>query len=325
MANIYDRVIKEIIEPLLRPLAQIALHLQFNATEEIKDKIHVTMEREGDHLKLLLFDDKANNCILHLEFHVKDEDIGKLMLLKKGMLIVRLNKKVRQYVIYMGAQRRLRSLRAYFKDDTTQHRFEVIYLNKIDYREFLKYDIPEVAIMAVLGDFKGKTPEEVISEIIRKLNELTSDQPGASQHITRLEVLSNLRNLQTETIKIVNDMAFTYEIEKDLRYRQGVEEGREKGVKEGLEQGIEKGIEKGIEQGMEKKTHDFVCNLLNAGSFSEELIALLAGVNVSYVREVKASLKDSTSPEKGTVAAKSKQTSRVRNKPAAPGKAAKKK
>ena len=111
----------------------------------------------------------------------------------------------------------------------------------------------------------------------------------------------------------------------DMLKKHGWEQGLAEGIEKGREEGIEKGIEKGIEQGMEKKTHDFVCNLLNAGSFSEELIASLAGVNVSYVREVKASLKDSTSPEKGTVAAKSKQTSRVRNKPAAPGKAAKKK
>mgnify|MGYP001408449752 CR=1 FL=1 len=314
MANIYDRVIKEIIEPLLKPLAQIALHLQFNATREIKDKIHVTLEREGDHLKLLLFDDQTNNCILHLEFHVMDEDIGKLMLLKKGMLIVRLDKAVRQYVIYMGGKRKLKNLKPHYHDDKTHHRFEVIYLNRIAYQEFLQYDIPEVVIMAILGDFNDKTPEQVIREIIAKLNELTVGQPGSSQHFTRLEVLSNLRNLQHETIKIVNDMAFTYEIEKDLRYRQGVEEGMEKG--------IEKGMEKGMEKGIEKKTFDFVCNLLAAASFTDEMIASLAAVSVEYVKKVKETVK--TNPpvhsEKKTLPAKKRKTPSARKSPGKSGK-----
>ncbi|MBK8563247.1 MAG: hypothetical protein IPN76_07845 [Saprospiraceae bacterium] len=52
MANIYDRVIKEIIEPALRPLAEIALGLRFGDALEIEDKIQYTLEREADHLKM---------------------------------------------------------------------------------------------------------------------------------------------------------------------------------------------------------------------------------------------------------------------------------
>jgi hypothetical protein len=73
MENIYDKIVKEIIEPLLPPLAEIAFDLHLEETQEIKDKIQVTIERESDHNRILLYKDPKKNETLHLEFHVSDK------------------------------------------------------------------------------------------------------------------------------------------------------------------------------------------------------------------------------------------------------------
>ena len=81
-------------------------------------------------------------------------------------------------------------------------------------------------------------------------------------------------------------MALTYNIERDIRYNQGLEKG--------LEKGIEKGIEKGLEKGIEKATADrnaaFVKSLLQHTAHSTEEIAQLVGVPIEFVSKVKADL-----------------------------------
>jgi len=67
-----------------------------------------------------------------------------------------------------------------------------------------------------------------------------------------LEILSNIRNFQPETIKQLSAMPIMYDLKTDMRYQQGHEEGREEGLMNGIEKGIEQGIEKGIKEGREE-------------------------------------------------------------------------
>lgn len=77
-------------------------------------------------------------------------------------------------------------------------------------------------------------------------------------------------------------MPIHYDIETDELFLAGLEKG--------IEKGLEKGIEKGIEKGMEQQQHDTVVRLLKTRRFSEEEIAVFAGVTVAYVRKVKKRL-----------------------------------
>jgi hypothetical protein len=85
-----------------------------------------------------------------------------------------------------------------------------------------------------------------------------------------LFILSRIRNLDDETIKLLEKMPFHYNIEQDYLYKTG--------------------IKKGIETGIESKSHDFVVNLLQNTDFSFEKIALLAGVSVEFVAKVATDL-----------------------------------
>jgi len=59
------------------------------------------------------------------------------------------------------------------------------------------------------------------------------DKAVFGQHIRRLEALSNLLKLQPVFIKISRDMAFTYDLKTDIRYKQGKAEGIKAGIAEG--------------------------------------------------------------------------------------------
>ncbi|MEK7257735.1 MAG: hypothetical protein AAB316_23460 [Bacteroidota bacterium] len=294
MENIYDRAIKEIMEPSLLFVAEILLGIHLEHTRQLKDKIQVTLEREGDHIKMLIFIDQQLDCILHLEFHVKDEEIGGLMLLKKAMLWVMHHLFVKQFVIYMGSKKKLRYLKDFFKDEKTEHHFTVIMLRDISWRKFMESGVPEVVSLAILGNFEGEKPKKVVAEILRKLNELVGGQPGAEQHIKRLEIFSNLRKLQALTIETIQEMAWTYDLKSDLRYKQGWQEGKLIGKLatklEGKPDAIAEGIEKGIDIGEEKKEKLFVENLLLQSEFSDKKIASLADVPLAFVQKVRSRL-----------------------------------
>ncbi|MBK8563246.1 MAG: hypothetical protein IPN76_07840 [Saprospiraceae bacterium] len=60
-----------------------------------------------------MFEDTASRQVLHLEFHLPDEDIGGVMLLKKGMLHMLLNHSILQYVINLGDKIDLKNLKPF--------------------------------------------------------------------------------------------------------------------------------------------------------------------------------------------------------------------
>jgi hypothetical protein len=90
-----------------------------------------------------------------------------------------------------------------------------------------------------------------IREILCKIKEKVEEETLRGRYIRQLEVLSGLRNLQEQVCKEVSGMAIVYDIETDIRYRQGLERGLERGLEKGLEEGLEKGLEEGLEKGRE--------------------------------------------------------------------------
>ena len=55
MANDFDRIFKENVEPTLPILAKLLFGIQYTSVEEVKDKMQFTLEREPDFLKKSLY------------------------------------------------------------------------------------------------------------------------------------------------------------------------------------------------------------------------------------------------------------------------------
>ncbi|MEO5360185.1 MAG: hypothetical protein H7843_07010 [Nitrospirota bacterium] len=99
------------------------------------------------------------------------------------------------------------------------------------------------------------------------------------KYIRQVEVLSQLRDLQEDVCKKAEAMALVYDLERDVRFKQGRErgllegeqrgiergkiEGNEEGKQEGLLAGERKGLLEGIELGLELKFGSAGLELMN--------------------------------------------------------------
>jgi predicted transposase YdaD len=273
MSNIFDRIFKEDIEVMLEVFAKNILHVEMAKTIELKDKIQTTWEREGDFLKKLVFDDPSKDCVLHIEFHVKDENLTKWMLMTYGMIYFEFDVPVKQFVIYVGRKKKPK-MPFQTSHDNCKHLFTVINLREFSYKIFLESSIPELIVLTVLSDFEGERAEVMIREILNKLTKLKGNKIGLDKYLYQLEILSKLRNLQQLTVKTINAMPIVYDLKSDVRFKQGKEEG----------------IEEGIEKGIEKNKIETIQKILATKKFTDEQIADLLEVSISFVRKIKKEL-----------------------------------
>ncbi len=274
MPNDYDKILRENLDALLPFIARKLLGLDLSRTETLKDKIQVTLEREGDYFKKVLHDDPTLDYGLHWEFQSNDEDMRGRNLLYYGLFFQKYKLPLRQIVVFLGNDKprlikqnilELRGLRL---------EFEVIHLREIPKEVFLNSNVPEEVMLAILCDFGADRPEQVIRIILHNLMKILGRVPRLQKYQRQLHVLSRLRKLHPISLKEIKAMPIHYDIETDELYLAG------------LEKGIEKGIEKGQEQGIEQHQHDTVVRMLKAGRFSDEEIAELAGVTEEYVHKV---------------------------------------
>ncbi len=79
-----------------------------------------------------------------------------------------------------------------------------------------------------MANFKNKKPEIVIQSILKRIINLTEPNLKQLKYVKQLEILSILRDLQDEIITQSKNMALIFPIEKDIRFKQGKEEGETK-------------------------------------------------------------------------------------------------
>jgi predicted transposase YdaD len=265
LANDYDKILKENIAVLFLPLSEKYLHIRIARTEELKDKLQTTIEKEPDFIRIVETD-KAERFILHLEFQTQDEeDMIYRMQEYYGLLRRKYQVPVKQFVIYLG--RKTSRMQTSLALEEIFTGFQLTSLRDYSYQSLLNSQIPEEIILAILSNFKEQKPAEVIRLILRRLYEIGTEEIVLRKYIRQLSVLARLRNLTKETHKQVQDMGLTYDITKDYLYQEGLEKGLEKGKKE------------------------MIIELLKDGTLSVQKIAALAKVPVERVKELAKELK----------------------------------
>lgn len=129
------------------------------------------------------------------------------------------------------------------------------------YDKILKEIVEEIFVpmaQRMLGIYPVKTeelPDDLHQTIERKPDFL------------KLEVLSQIRNLQNQITQILSAMPFTYELEKDIRFQQGITKEKGEMIRRML-------------QSEEFKT----------GALTVEMIAAYADESPVHIREVQAQL-----------------------------------
>ena len=88
-------------------------------------------------------------------------------------------------------------------------------------------------------------------------------------------------------------MPFTYNLQEDIRFQQGVEfgvkRGEKRGIKLGKEQGIKLGEERGEKRGIEKEQRSSIKKMLVKGFAIDQIVDLM-GYERKLVLEVQRKL-----------------------------------
>jgi predicted transposase/invertase (TIGR01784 family) len=286
MPNQFDRIFKENIEPLFHFFAARE-GVKIEKSEEIKDKIQATVEREADFVRKIIAAKKKANSILQLEFQLKaGRRLPHRLLLYRALLYHEHDLPVKQIVIFLASKPI--KMKNFIEQENLYLGFHVVNVCEIPYHEFIKSNAPQAIVMAILGDTENQTPDKIVDDVLTALRENAIDQDELNKYLTQLQILSNLRNLQSKVYKKIKAMPIKVDLSKDPMFIDIKEEGKKEGLQEGRIEGLQEGIE--------LATINFVRNLLNANLSTIPQIASIANTSVDFVLKVK---KEMESEKKG--------------------------
>ncbi|AYQ32050.1 hypothetical protein [Runella sp. SP2] len=257
----YDKIFKENLEAVISSIMQNVLEITAVSMEELPDDIQHTKERKPDTLKKIT-DDKGKTFILQIEFQVKDDDeMVHRMLDYKAMLIRKYRLPIYQYVIFLGKGQP--KMETHLTDVGLAFEYNLLAINSVDYKIFLKSNRPEEIVLSVLANFGQETSESALKDIISRLEETTSGDLALKRYFKQLRILAQLRKLEQKLKNIVMDSIAKYIDEKrDVAFLIGQEKTEERIVR----------------------------NLLSKMSLTLEQIADIAGVSVGFVKSVQRQL-----------------------------------
>ena len=272
--NVYDRIFRENARTIFIPLIQSQLKIDITRYEALEFKMARTREREVDFLSKI-FDKAGNESILHLEFQTRNDQEMLARIQEYHALIYRRYKlPIRHIVIYLGRPKS--NMKTKLEPDFIFTGFDIINLTEINPDQLISTQVPEMIILALLGNVKKEHVEKVLNDIVEKLTSLTDSEDLITRYMNQLLILARIRNFQLIVEQKLNNMPISYDVEKDGLYLRGVEKGM------GL--GIEKGIEKGVDLGVAKSAWKF----FKAG----QSIQFISEVLEISIEQVEASIKE---------------------------------
>ncbi|HVW60337.1 MAG TPA: hypothetical protein VHC48_09890 [Puia sp.] len=262
--NQYDKILRENMEAALPGLIRNLLGIHVVSTEELPDDIQHTKERKPDVLKKVT--DKNNETfVLQVEFQAKNEpDMIFRMAEYYIMLLRRYHLRVQQYVIYIGTG--TPTMTDYIRSEQMEFKYRLVILSAVDYHLLLRSDNPEEKMLAILADFGSGDPKRIIENIATQVIATSKSDFSKQRHMRQLRILAQLRNLEPETLNIMDSLEGIFTVEKDIFYKLGER------------------------RGMEKGKEMIVKNLLRHTDFTISKIASLSDVTAYYVRKVKKNL-----------------------------------
>lgn len=226
--NVYDRILKENTSAMvLRYMAEYwDLGVDLREAEPLPTKYSRTLEREVDYLYRVPRADKED-FILHLEFQThNDAEMLERMQEYHGILYREFKMEVYHVLIYLGKDK--------MRMKTTlppKYRFKgykPMVLNKLDAKQLLSSQVPEVFILA---DHGKEPPEKVLRLIFDKLIHLVDHPDKRRKYFTQLSIMSSLRESYRSALqKMTSNMPIELDIipEEDFMYKRAAKEWQAK-------------------------------------------------------------------------------------------------
>ncbi len=285
-SNKFDKIIKENINKSALPIINhlFALNIDDNQLSEVSSLNQTTFERETDVLKKVTFNNNdKKDFLIQIEFQTKNEvDMNMRMLEYFGILYRKYKLPIKQYVIYIGKDKM--NMSNTIIEEDLNFKFEIIDIRSINYQEFIKSDIPEFVILGVLAQFGKDSPETASKNILERIDTITNTDERykntleKEKYLQQIDIISQLRdNLQHTIIKTINNMAFTLNIKKDLRYKEGKLEGKVEGKLEGK-------VEGKLEGKVEEKNNIILKGYAKGMNITD--LADICEVSIDYVKKI---------------------------------------
>ena len=221
----FDNVVKKTFSRVYQSIIHKLLGLDVKNTLKIPTSFSRTKEKRSD-FAFKVSSPNKEPYIVHIEFQSdNDKNMDKRELGYYTDFYWEYNLEIVQYVIYLGKGKP--TMPTEIKHPKLNFSYTVIAMNEIDVDLFLNSNNPHEIVLAVLCKYSRRQAPKIIKQILEKLREKTKNERDLNEYVTDLEILSSLRNLQAETKIQLEKMPVIYDLRKDIRFKEGKEEGKE--------------------------------------------------------------------------------------------------
>lgn len=274
MGNHYDRIQKENFDAYIKSFLTDLFKAPDGTIEALDSPIAKTFDRVPDFLRKVV-PENAPAYILHLEVQSQNHpDMIFRMNQYASLILEKYRLPVRQLVLYLGdaPPKMATSLREVIPDASQDHQYELIDIRQFDAEWFLESDIPEVVLFAILANPGKYPPNMMLSQTLKRLEEICQDQTSLEKFIGHLLTLSELRNIVIEN--------------EDQEERKRIMPLDLIGIKKSeipiFNKGVDYGIEHGYIEGLEKMAY----KLLEDGTLGTVQISSITGIPLWRVLEI---------------------------------------
>ncbi len=231
----FDIVLKDLFVEIFLPFISQQLGIKMENIVPIDTTIKRTQERRIDFACKVL---EENEHIIQVEFQTSNDRKMHYRMLNYYENLSNVDGlPVNQLLVYVGKDKL--TMKSRIEHPNLKFNYKIIDVSTINYHDLVESNFPEAIIVAILSDFQNDNPEEVIALILRNLRNCVKENARLQRYFVGLEILSELRNLDSETIKQIRDMPIKgIDIRKTYFYQEVSRLSREDGLSEGLSQGL---------------------------------------------------------------------------------------
>ncbi|MGH8559926.1 MAG: hypothetical protein ACRESZ_21235, partial [Methylococcales bacterium] len=190
-----DILSKKIFKHLVRDFATYLFGLAVTEVELLESVNERIEDRRAD-LVARVTTAGGETFILHIEIQNDNQAKIPLRMLRylSDILLAHPKFEVRQYLVYIG-KKRLR-MAAGLNRARLNYSYEIIDMHRVDCNALLNHDSPDAWLLAVLCDFKGCAPRDIVHSILGRMMERLNDQPPRlREYVSMLEILASNRDL----------------------------------------------------------------------------------------------------------------------------------
>jgi hypothetical protein len=223
----FDKVLKDLFIEIFLPYISQQLGIRKENIKPIDSTIKRTQERRIDFACKV---SGQEDYLIQIEFQTRNDHLMHFRMLDYYETLSRKeNVPIKQLLIYVGKGKM--TMQDSINHPNLKFNYTILNISNIDYHHLIDSKIPEAIILAILGDFKHENAKVVIAHILNNLRNCVAEISQLQRYFFSLEILSELRNLESETIRQIRDMPITgIDIRKTYFYQEVARLSREEGI-----------------------------------------------------------------------------------------------